>query len=176
MNCSLLLVAVVVMMVVVVVELLDVGDYYLIYWQLICPTGRWFWLWRRDLPKPVSLANAWVPTTAAVAHHIFTTLMTPTHKHTHTYTDTHIHKHWSSSHFTRSQKTLQLCHPGCMQNICNKTSLSAYPFSNAKGCSFISSLSFSKIETHLLCSAALISMIYSLILYYGARVRANQTL
>lgn len=42
--------------------------------------------------------------------------------------------------------------------------LSAFPFSNAKGCSFISSSPLSKMETHLLCSAALIPMMYSLIM------------
>lgn len=59
----------------------------LIYLHLICPTGRRFWLWRRDLSKTEPLASVRVSAAAVVAQHIFATLMTPTRDYIHSYTD-----------------------------------------------------------------------------------------
>lgn len=53
-------------------------------WQLLHPTGRWFWLWRRDLAEPVPLAHTWTPAAAAVAPVIFTALVTPVQTRSHT--------------------------------------------------------------------------------------------
>ncbi len=147
------------MVLIVVVQLLDGREnYFSLYWWLICPTGRWFWLWRRDLPKPVSLANARAPTTAAVAQHIFTTLMTPTH------TDT-------SSHFTRGQrKHHYLCHPGCLQqNIF--ISISIFQMPKGAHSQILGHSQNRDTFTVLSCTH-----FHDVLLSTGARVRANQTL
>lgn len=86
---------------------------YLTDWQLICPTGGWFWLWRRDLLKPHPLPNAWTPTAATMAHHIIATLMTSTYTHTHTHTHILIiisfHNHRPREHTTLSHPFRDVC-------------------------------------------------------------------
>lgn len=139
----------------------------------LCPTGRWFWLRRRDLSKPGSLANVWTPTTAAVARHVHTTLMTPTPWLTPTY----IHTHWSSPHFTSGQKTLQLCHSGCMQSVCNEIFLSPFPFFQCQRVLIhFLSVTLRDGDTFIVLSCTHFHHTPHNNNNNGARVRANQTL
>lgn len=81
------------------------------------------------------------------------------------------------SHFTRGRQTCQPHHQGHGRRRDNSRGDFFHChfrfFSNAKGCSFTSSSTLSKVEMHQSCSAALVSIVSS---NNGARVRANQTL
>lgn len=151
------------MLAAIVTEPQDVKETSLSYWQMLCPTGGWFWLWKRDQPKSVSLANARAPTAAAVAHHIFTSFMTPAHTHTHIHSYFTLTDHYLISQ-ERPENILVMPHQGRMRKICHQTFLhfvfsilttspaSTFPFSNAKGCSFISSPSFFQQQRHIYCA------------------------
>lgn len=113
MNCSLLLVATVVVMVVVVAT----GCRRKLFIWLI---DNWFVQQEddSDCGGGTSLSPCLWPMLGLqlLLLWLVTSLQHswPQHTHTHTHTLTH----WSSSHPTRGQKTLQLFHPGCMQSIC----------------------------------------------------------
>lgn len=114
----------------------------LIYLHLICPTGRRFWLWRRDLSKTEPLASVRVSAAAVVAQHIFATLMTPTRDYIHSYTD---HRVISLEARRHSSCTIQdVCRIFATRHFYFlKTNISISK-ANAKGCSFITSSLFSK--------------------------------
>lgn len=88
--------------------------------------------------------------------------------------DTHSLIHRSSFQFARGQKPLQLCHPGCMQNICDEIfsiSISIFQCQRVLIHFLLVTLENGDTFTVLSCTHS-----HDVLLNNGARVRANQTL